>query len=133
VTDATPAPSLFAILELVEKRPAMYVGFSESERGDQLRNLEMLIIGYALAVRQYGLRDAGWEAYVSFPDYLEERFGWSMSCGPIAAIRSASPDDRDAWERFWALLREFRARHADAGKVAAQVLVGGEPGIGPRE
>jgi hypothetical protein len=116
VTDAisTPImPSLFVILELVEKRPSMYVGFSDEERGAQLLGLEMLIAGYSLAVYQHRLNDPGWLAYASFPDYLQERFDWSMSCGPIRAIRDACGTDHEAWNRFWDLLREFRASRGE--------------------
>jgi hypothetical protein len=69
----------------------------------------MLIVGYSLAVYHHRLSDSGWVAYASFPDYLRERFGWSMSCGPIAAIRQDAGGDDEAWDRFWDLLWEFRA------------------------
>ena len=100
--------SLFAILALVEMRPGMYVGFSEFERGQQLRALDVLIGGYTLAIHQHGLQDPGFDAYAGFPDFLKGRFGWSMSCGPIAAILEASENDDEAWNSFWRLLWEYR-------------------------
>jgi hypothetical protein len=84
------------------------VGGSNDQRGKQLGNLEMLIAGYALAVYHHGLRDPGFDAYAGFPEFLRDRFGWSMSCGPIAAVRQVSLSDDDAWTRFWDLLWEFR-------------------------
>ena len=106
--DSRPPPSLFTILALVQKRPGMYVGGTDAERTLQLDNLEMLITGYSLAVRQHGLRDAGFDVYAGFGPYLEERLGWSMSQGPIRAIRHAATHDAEAWDHFWRLLWEFR-------------------------
>jgi hypothetical protein len=119
MTDTTPMASLFDVLELVEKRPGLYVGYSDAERGDQLLALETLIRGYAQAIHHHGIRDPGWDAYAAFPGYLQERFGWSMSCGPIAAIRSASAGDEDAWKRFWALLWEFRTQRCVPGDASS--------------
>lgn len=101
--------SFFTLMELIEKRPGMYVGYSDGQRDEQLRSLEMLIVGYSLAVELHDARDPGFEAYSGFADYLRGRFGWSMSSGPIAAIRQASGSGDDAWSRFWQLLSEFRA------------------------
>jgi hypothetical protein len=114
--DSRPSPSLFTILGLVQMRPGMYVGGTDSERTLQLDNLEMLITGYSLAVRQHQLRDAGFDLYAGFSSYLEERFGWSMSQGPISAIRHAATSDTEAWENFWRLLWDFRdAKESQAG------------------
>jgi hypothetical protein len=86
----------------------MYIGFDEHERGRQLDGLEMLIAGYSLAVQHHGLHDDGLESYAGFREYLRSRFGWSMSCGEMAAIRSAASNDAEAWDLFWKLLQEFR-------------------------
>jgi hypothetical protein len=109
MANLTTRPSLFAVLELVRQRPSMYVGCSDSDPGERLRALEMLIAGYSLASYQHGLIDPGLQAYSAFPAYLEERFGCSMACGPIVAIRQASESDTDAWSLFWDLLADFRA------------------------
>ncbi len=101
--------SFFTLMDLIEKRPGMYVGYSNAQRDEQLRGLELLIVGYGLAVQLHGVHDSGVEAYSGFADYLRDRFGWSMSCGPLAAIRQASDSSDDAWSSFWRLLSEFRA------------------------
>lgn len=88
--DKTQRPSLYAILDLVRQRPSMYVGWTDAERDKQLAGLEMLIAGYTLAIHQHGISDEGCDSYARFPDYLQVRFGWSMSCGPLFAIREAS-------------------------------------------
>lgn len=45
MTETNTRTSLFTVLEIVQKRPGMYLGYSDSERGAQLRSLEMLIAG----------------------------------------------------------------------------------------
>lgn len=100
--------SVFDILDAIEKRPSMYVGASNAERGTQLRNLEMLLGGYALAVQQHDLQEPVKDFPREFAAFLHKRFGWSAEAGPVAAIRDASQDDEDAWQKFWALTKEFR-------------------------
>jgi hypothetical protein len=107
--------SMYDVLELVRARPSMYVGWDDSQYDRRLAGLEMLIAGYSLAVYHHGLKDSGWEEYASFPSYLQERFGWSMSCGPIVAIRDAAASDREAWDLFWRLLQEFRDSRSQSG------------------
>ena len=92
----------------------MYLGFDSSQRGKQLRHLETLIFGYKAATDELGADDPAVTAYDGFPQYLRDRFGWSMSCGPVSAIRDATSSDDEAWERFWLLLDEYRA-FADGG------------------
>ncbi len=104
-------PSLLTMLALVEKRPSMYLGYDESHRAQQLDALESFIAGYCAAVHHHGLIDAGYTAYARFPDYLRNRFGWSMSCGPIAAIREHSDRDAAAWDLFWTLLWDAQQPH----------------------
>jgi len=110
----SPQPSLFTILGLVEARPALYVGYPDDRRGEQLRALEALIAGYFLAVAQHQVRDPGCIAYGDFPAYLRERCGWSMTSGPIDAVRRASESDAEAWTSFWTLLREFRVSRGES-------------------
>ncbi len=106
-------PSCNSVLDRVRLRPGIYVGGSDCERGAQLAGLEMLIAGYALAVLDHGVKDDGLASYGEFPAYLRARFGWSMSCGPIAAIRETSSNDGEAWERFWHLLDEYKKSRAE--------------------
>lgn len=105
----SPEPSLFTVLVVVEKRPSMYLGFDDQNRGKQLHALEAFIAGYFSALHQHRLHDRGFDTYARFPDYLRARFGWSVSRGPIAAIREHSSSDAAAWEQFWTLLRDFQS------------------------
>lgn len=101
--------SLFQFLENVRRCPGMYLGPAEQNRGRQLENLEFLIWGYRAAVDGHGIVDGGAQALASFPEYLRTRFGWSMACGAIWAIRDSCGSDDEAWDRFWELLEEYRA------------------------
>ena len=47
--------SIFDVLEAIEKRPEMYVGYSDRERGQQLRNLELFLVGYSVACELHGV------------------------------------------------------------------------------
>jgi hypothetical protein len=106
--DQWSSSNLFEFLDKVEKRPGMYVG-GETAR-TRLDSLEDLIHGYETALAVHGITEQGTDFIRDFADYLRSEFGWSMSCGPIAAIRVACNDDDIAWTRFWTLLREYRTR-----------------------
>lgn len=93
--------SIFETLDQIEKRPTMYLG------ARTLRELELLIVGYELALHDHKLVD-GHGFYREFRDYLRARFGWSMSCGPLDAIRREVGAEH-AWDRFFELMHEFRA------------------------
>ena len=101
--------SIFELLEDIEKRPGVFLGWSTAERGEQLRDLEMLLIGYGHAVDRHGLADPGAAFLESFNLFLTKKYGWSSAIGPIGAIREHATSDIAAWDLFWSLLREFRA------------------------
>lgn len=98
---------VFELLREIQRRPTMFVGASNADRGQQLKNIELLLNGYALAVKSHDLNQD-----IDFPRefgaYLHERFGWSASAGPVAAVRDAAKSDDDAWQSFWVLVEEFR-------------------------
>jgi hypothetical protein len=85
----------------------MYLGTDDETPGCRLDALEHLIAGYYWAVRAHRILDPGVDRWIEFPSHLAARFGWSMSQGPIRAIRQASESDAEAWTRFWSLLHEF--------------------------
>jgi hypothetical protein len=108
------ASKFLSFLSKVHQRPGMYVGGMDADYATQLDRLEMLIHGYLIALRSHQIEDVGAAAYGAFPEYLRSRFGWSMSQGPIRAIRRACPSDREAWELFWSLLADFTALQKSA-------------------
>lgn len=105
---------MLTVLSLVNKRPGMYLGIADESADRRLDALEHLIAGYSLAVFQHGASDRGLDEWAVFPQRLTDRFGWSMSQGPIRAIRHASANDEEAWAKFWVLLKEF----TDFGSIA---------------
>src|SRR6516165_11583536 len=105
--EGKPGPSMLTFLALVQKRPGMYLGTAAESPDRRLEALEHLVAGYAWAVYAHSLRDPGFDQWAAFPNQLATRFGWSMSQGPIRAIRRASSTDDEAWVRLWSLLEEF--------------------------
>lgn len=100
--------SVFEVLDQIRKRPSMYIGGDESRRSMQLENLEQLLTGYTLALRQHDIQEHVVDFNQEFGSFLWKTKGWSASCGPVAAIRERSATDEDAWELFWRLVDEFR-------------------------
>lgn len=100
---------IFDLLDQIKRRPSMYVGGSDSQRGEQLRNLELLLHGYSMALSGHQIQERVNDFPREFSTYLHARFGWSTACGPAAAVRDASSTDNEAWEMFWRLAAEFQA------------------------
>jgi hypothetical protein len=100
---------VFDLLDQIKRRPGMFVGGSDSQRGEQLRNLELLLHGYSLALGSRQIRERVNDFPRTFSNNLHGRFGWSTSCCPAAEVRDASNTDDEAWEMFWRLVGEFQA------------------------
>ena len=86
----------------------MYLGWSSTERGARLRDLEILLMGYGHALERHEIDEPGRTFLHSFGRFLRQRYYWSESGGPIAAIRAHAKDDDDAWQSWWRLIEEFR-------------------------
>ncbi|MGC4024434.1 MAG: hypothetical protein QM744_04340 [Mesorhizobium sp.] len=100
--------TIFDILEKIEKLPGLYIGRDPSQRAAQLQDIEMLIYGYALAIDLHNIDEPGKDFSRQFSNYLFNKYKWSQSCGPVAAIREAAGDDDKAWDMLWRLIREYR-------------------------
>jgi hypothetical protein len=107
--------SVFNVLKKIEKYPGMYIGYDDEHPGARLSSLEAMLMGYAQALQEHGVSEPGLDFMHTFAEYLRGRYGWSMSCGPIAAIYMAYPDEKQAWQMFWKLVWEFRDTLATAG------------------
>lgn len=99
---------IFDLLDRIESRPGLYVGGGD-ERGVQLRNLELLLHGYDLALRAHRIDEPGNGFLIALGKYLAAKHAWSMSRGAIAAIRDRAENDDDAWNMFWSLVREYKS------------------------
>jgi hypothetical protein len=111
-SDPMPRASLMTWLDLIRARPGMYLGASPPHYGAMLDRLESWIVGYSEAIRTHEINDAGIELYWSFWPFLEKRLGRSMAEGTIPTIRILCVNDEEAWNMYWSLLAEFRARPA---------------------
>jgi hypothetical protein len=111
--------SVFDLLDEIRKRPGMYVGHDESKRAMQLRNLELLMAGYWMALYNHNIKEPVLDFNREFAHYLYETRGWSASCGPVAAIREATKNQKEAWELFWQLIDEFRST-VDTAKIPTE-------------
>ncbi|ANN21588.1 hypothetical protein SD37_06175 [Amycolatopsis orientalis] len=78
-------------------------------RDGSLRALENILIGYSVALDVHGID----EKPVMWPDgpfaqWVQSRFGWSMSAGWAFAIQ-AHAEGEEPLEVFFRLLDEYRA------------------------
>jgi hypothetical protein len=101
--------SVFDLLDRIEQHPGMYLGGDARQRILQLQNLELVLSGYALAVRTHNIDEPVKDFTREFGEYLWRTRQWSASCGPVAAIRDAAGNDDDVWEVFWDQVRAYRA------------------------
>jgi hypothetical protein len=99
--------SMFQLLEGIEKRPEMYVGGSDQERDEQLRQLDWVLFGYQLALIERCPGSKG-NFLMDFARFLMESYGCSAARGPVAAVRDLAPKPEDAWNLFWKSVHDFR-------------------------
>lgn len=99
--------NVFDLLEHIRQRPQLHVGGDPAERGEQLRHIELVLIGYSFAVQIHGSREPCEDFLRDFSQHLQNTRDWSLSCGPVAAIRANCRSDEEAWNLFWHLVSEF--------------------------
>lgn len=104
--------TVFNFLDEIRKRPSMHVGGDDRHRVRQLQALEQILYGYATALKYHGIQEPVMDFGREFSDYLRETRGWSLSCGPTAAIVDATANEQEAWSVFWQLVDEFRESKA---------------------
>lgn len=100
-------PSVFDALDEIRKRPSMFLGGDESHRSQQLQNLEQLLSGYSIALRLHEIQEPVADFVRDFGAFIWKEKGWSVSCGPVAAVREVTKTDQEAWNLFWTLVDEF--------------------------
>lgn len=74
-----------------------------------INRLDAFLVGYTGGLGRvgFGLRDE--EDFHRFPDWIAHRLGFGNSAsGWCNMIRSKSTSEKDAFERFFVLLDEFR-------------------------
>lgn len=98
--------NILYVLNKIKERPGMYVCNNTYEQ--QYRELQVLIIGYELALANHQIPEVGSQFLRCFGEFLNVEFGWSMSCGPLAAIEFEVGSPEKAWYRFWELLDLYK-------------------------
>jgi hypothetical protein len=68
----------------------------------------MLLIGYTLALQEHGIVDPVRNFSRDFGEYLQPRYPWANSIGPIGAIMQDTSSSSAAWDMFWQLVDEYR-------------------------
>ena len=94
--------SIFALLDNIRARPAMYL------RGYSLRDLETLIWGYYAALREHGIVEDVPQMTRHFLFWLHRRTGWSTNCGWDDAIEARYPDTGRSFAAFFEFVDEYR-------------------------
>ncbi len=94
---------VFDFIDQVRARPGMWV------RGGALRDLENMLSGYWVALGVHGVAEGfAFGPQGSFPDWLQQRYGWPMSLGWADAIEKYAGQG-PALDEFFRLVDEFRA------------------------
>ncbi|WP_034520781.1 hypothetical protein [Actinomadura rifamycini] len=92
----------YELLEHIRKRPGMWI------RGGSLRELEVLLCGYGIALMVHGVDEGfAFGPRGPFTDWLGWHYGWSTALGWAAAIESHA-DGEAPLDRFFQLVDEFR-------------------------
>ena len=95
--------SIYDVLDRIRKRPGMYIAEPSINR------LHAFLVGYTAGLGRvrFALRDE--VGFHRFHDWVARRLGFGGSAsGWCNMIRSKSASEADAFERFFALLDEFR-------------------------
>ncbi|GLY53954.1 hypothetical protein [Lentzea sp. NBRC 102530] len=101
------------ILDQVRSRPSMWI------RGRRLRELEMTLQGYGVALEVHGI-DESFHLTPGGPfgQWLHARFAWGMSCGWAQAI-TENAGTEDPLDLFFRLVDEYRASDQQSGSGQA--------------
>jgi len=92
----------YELLQQIQKKPGLYIGNSS------ISSLYMFLTGYQFARRQLNIPLSAQEReFREFQPWLQEKFGTTTSQSWSQLILFHALDERDAFERFFALLQEF--------------------------
>lgn len=96
------------LLQQIQKKTGLYIG------NTSISNLYMFLTGYQFARRQLNLPLSNEEKeFQYFQPWLQEKFGVKTSQSWSQIILFYSVDERDAFERFFNLLQEFRQQKGE--------------------
>ena len=96
------------LLQQIQKKLGLYIGNAS------ISNLYMFLTGYQFARRQCNIPISTEEReFQHFQPWLQEKFGLKISHSWSQIILFYSADERDAFERFFTLLQEFRQQKGE--------------------
>lgn len=95
---------LFEILDKIKARPGVYLG------NPSVENLFIFLVGYKTARRELGIDPTEEELkfYGDFQPWLQEKFNIRTNNSWAALIQFHSINQKEAFDRFFDLLKEFR-------------------------
>jgi hypothetical protein len=112
----------YDLLQQIQKKPGLYIGSSS------ISSLYMFLTGYQFARRQLSIPLSAQEReFREFQPWLQEKFGTTTSQSWSQLILFHAMDERDAFERFFALLEEFRRSycvHSNINNVDPALEIG---------
>jgi hypothetical protein len=95
--------SIYDVLDAIRKRPGMYIAEPSINR------LHAFLVGYTAGLGRVRFALRGEGDFHRFHDWVAGRLGFgSSTSGWCNMIRSKSVSEADAFDRFYALLDEFR-------------------------
>lgn len=95
--------SFYDMLDVIRKKPGMYIGEPSINR------LDAFLAGHAVALGRVKLTLRGEEGFHRFHDWVARRLGFGESTsGWCNMIRDKSTSEADAFQQFFILLDEFR-------------------------
>jgi hypothetical protein len=105
----THSEYLYDLLARIHQRPGMYLGIAS------LTRLSAFLGGYLCSRTESQLPDTPQEEEFSgFQDWIQARYGVTSAHGWEQIILFHSADEKDAFNRFFQLLDEFRSEASAA-------------------
>ena len=95
----------FEVLEIIRKRPGMYVGSPNS-----LRSLMSLVNGYALGRAECKLPLTGADDMDEFEKWVEKRYAYTGTMGVCNLLIEQSGADEKAFDLYFELFDLYRSQ-----------------------
>ena len=105
IIDKGPPPKCMSeLLELIRKRPAMYLG------RNSLQDLKTWLDGFVYAIHIFGDKKFAIDIdFQSFDKFIRDHYDWDDTGGWVAKIQYYYRDEDKALDEFFRLYDEFRS------------------------
>jgi hypothetical protein len=106
--------TFYELLAQIQRKPGLYLG------SPSISSLYMFLNGYQFARRQLNLPLSAQEReFQAFQPWLQQKYGIKSSQSWSQLILLRSSDEREAFERFFALLPEFQRCRENPQSIAS--------------